>query len=393
MKKELDIASYFAVVIAFATLFMNHFLFYSKSRVDLKHGIRAVSQMKECFWVLFALLAIALIFIIISNITDKKIFYILTAFTCCIAIAALLYFADDTARSFPVQSRTMRISLSIGAYVFILQMYLLIEKAGSHFKNKYIKLLLYVSLVVAIVVLFASGNLDQLSIFKEYRAREMQFVDELIKHIGMVYAVLITSVVIGIPLGWYMTKNSKVERAVSSFLSTVESIPSVAFMFIIMFPLAFINRAVPLAGRLGISGIGATPVFIGLLFYALFYIVNGVYSSIKNIEGKYIEVAKGMGMSSGNIFWKVELPLAFPIILSSIKVASIITISGATLGAFVGFGGLGVFILQGSSGFAIDLILLGAVPILLMIVLVSVTIDIIIGLTNHYLFNKGRMAV
>lgn len=393
MKREVDIASYFALIVAFATLFMNQFLFYSKTRVDLKHGISAIGGMGGCFWILLALLAINLVYVFLTGKTNKNIYRILLAFSCGIAIAVLLYFANETARNFPGQTNTLRVSLSIGAYLFILQMYLLIEKSASAFKNKYMKFVLYLPLVVSIVILLLTGNLEQLSIFKEYKARSTQFSTEFFKHMGMVYSVLITSIVIGIPLGWYMTKNSKWEHGVSSFLSTIESIPSVAFMFIIMFPLAFINRNVPFANKIGISGIGATPVFIGLLFYSLFHIVNGTFSSIKNIEGKYIEVAQGMGMSMGDIFKKVELPLALPVILSSIKVASIVTISGTTLGAFVGFGGLGVFILQGSSGFAIDLILLGALPILLLIVLVAITIDILIDLISLYTLRKGRMTV
>lgn len=391
MKREYDIASFFTWGIALLTLFFDHFMFFSKSRIDLKNGLKAIDSLGDGFWILIILMFVTFILIILEALKKNSIFNILIGVFSCVSIVVTIYFAGQCAANFPSDSSNLRVSLSIGAYIFILQMILLTEKYLSSFNKRYFNLMAYLFILISIAVLIINGNLSHLSILKEFYAREDQFLCEFMKHFQMVCAVLSSSIIIGVSLGWFMTKNIHVRNIVSFILNTVEAIPSVAFMFLIMFPLAFINRTFPIAEKLGISGIGATPVFIGLLFYSLFHIVNCVYSSMYNLEEKYIEVARGMGMSSFQIFLNVELPLALPIILSGIKVASTVTISGAILGAFVGFGGLGIFILQGSSGFAIDLILLGALPILFLIFIFNLMIDILNSLILVILHRRGSV--
>ena len=82
----------------------------------------------------------------------------------------------------------------------------------------------------------------------------------------------------------------------------------------------------------------------------------------------YIKTAKAMGMTDRMILFKVQLPMVLPVIISGIRVALISTFTAASLGTLVGFGGLGTFIAMGSNGaVALDMILLGAVPIMIMI--------------------------
>ena len=185
----------------------------------------------------------------------------------------------------------------------------------------------------------------------------------------MVVRVIISAIVIGIPLGWIGHKNNKIRSMVSAILNTIESIPSIAFIFLLIYPLSYLNRQLPFAEALGISGLGAAPVFVALLFYALFQIVNTMYGALDSIDDHYIEVGQGMGMTKQQIFWKVELPLILPVMISGIRLSLTITIAGTALGAFAGYGGLGSFILAGSKGFAIDQILLGTFPILFMILI------------------------
>ena len=178
-----------------------------------------------------------------------------------------------------------------------------------------------------------------------------------------------------------------------SLLGTFESVPALALISIMMFPLAFLSNNISVLKKWGISGIGAAPVFLALLVYALFQIVNTVYGALNMLDKNYIEAARGMGMTSRQIFTKVELPLILPIIISGIRVALVSTILGVIIGAYVGFGGLGMFIVQGTAGFAIDIVLLVTIPIMLMIFVFDYTLKSIEDLIKYFEKHRGKVRI
>ena len=368
--KKWDYASIVLSVLSLILLFLNQFMFFSRTRVDIKNGLTVFESFGSNYYIILILTVVLVILIFIRQLYIKRSLDFLIAFVASLNFGLVIYFSGGTFDLLQIESESARVSLSLGAYGYLILMYLILGKSRTKLSiiSSYLTLIPMFGITIYSIT---SGKIDNLSIMREYYAREDQFKIEFVKHIQMVLAVMITAIVIGVPAGWYSVRNRWFNNTTSIILSTIQSIPSIAFMFLLMFPLAFINRNVPGADKLGISGIGAAPVFLGLLFYALFHIVNNVYSAIKNIDDNYIEVAKGMGMSDYQILMKVQLPIASPVIISGIHLATIVTISAATLGAFAGFGGLGFFIVQGSSGFAVDLILLGALPIVFMILLTS----------------------
>ena len=111
------------------------------------------------------------------------------------------------------------------------------------------------------------------------------------------------------------------------------------------------------------------------------------------LDKNYIEAARGMGMTSRQIFTKVELPLILPIIISGIRVALVSTILGVIIGAYVGFGGLGMFIVQGTAGFAIDIVLLVTIPIMLMIFVFDYTLKGIEDLIKYFERHRGKVRI
>lgn len=109
-------------------------------------------------------------------------------------------------------------------------------------------------------------------------------------------------------------------------------------------------------------GLGDAPALVVLTFYALYPILRGTYTGLQGVPPECIEAAEGLGFSSFQKLKWVELPLALPVIISGLRVATAMTIGIATIAAFIGAGGLGDFITQGLALNDSSLILLGAIP-------------------------------
>ena len=111
-----------------------------------------------------------------------------------------------------------------------------------------------------------------------------------------------------------------------------------------------------------IGGIGKTPAIVALAVYALLPLIRNTYIGIQNIDPAIREAGKGMGMTNWQLLVQVELPLAWSVILAGIWVATVISVSIATIAAAIGGGGLGVSIFRGISTVNNQLILAGAIP-------------------------------
>lgn len=145
-------------------------------------------------------------------------------------------------------------------------------------------------------------------------------------------------------------------------LSIIETIPSLSLFGILLVPLAGLGR-LPFFDAIGVSGIGWAPAYIALTLYTLLPIGRNTLTGFYSVDKNVIEAARGMGMSRSQILKKIELPLAFPVIFTGIRIAFIQTIGGAVLAGLVGGGGMGTFVFLGLGEASPDLILLGVLPI------------------------------
>lgn len=121
--------------------------------------------------------------------------------------------------------------------------------------------------------------------------------------------------------------------------------------------------------ELGVRGIGSTPALIALTLYALLPIVRNTYTGLAGVPRAATEAGRGMGMSPGQLLRRVELPLALPLMIEGIRAAAVLTIGTTTVAYLIGAGGLGVFIQRGIDQVVPDLVLLGALPIILLALL------------------------
>ena len=177
-----------------------------------------------------------------------------------------------------------------------------------------------------------------------------------LEHLWLVGISMLLAVAIGVPLGILLTRKPAWKTIILGTNNVIQTIPSLA-LFGLLLPLPFLGVR---ADRLTITA---------LTLYALLPIVRNTYTGISGIDSPVRELALAMGMDSRQILLQVELPLAAPVILAGVRVATVITIGVATIAAAIGAGGLGEFIFRGLSMVDNNVILAGAVPAALMALL------------------------
>ncbi len=169
------------------------------------------------------------------------------------------------------------------------------------------------------------------------------------EHVLLVLAATALAVSIGVPLGVALTKRPRLAGLVLGAASVVQTIPSLALLGLLI-PL-------PLLG-----GIGKSTAIIALVVYALLPILRNTHAGIRSVDPAVLEAADGLGLDAGQRLRSVELPLALPVILAGVRVATVATIGLATVAAAIGAGGLGVLIYRGIATVDERLILAGALP-------------------------------
>lgn len=177
-----------------------------------------------------------------------------------------------------------------------------------------------------------------------------------VEHLGLVAASSGVAVAIGVPMGIVLTRQERLRGPILGVANVVQTIPSLAlFGFLIPLPL--------------VGGIGARTAIIALVLYGLLPIIRNTFTGITGVDAAVRDAARGMGMTDGQLLRLVELPLALPVILAGIRVATVIGVGIGTIAAAIGAGGLGVFIFTGVAMVNNDMILAGAVPAALLALL------------------------
>ncbi|MDX7949589.1 ABC transporter permease [Lichenihabitans sp. Uapishka_5] len=228
----------------------------------------------------------------------------------------------------------------------------------------------------------ASGWLDGLSPLHEYASHANTFWGELAKHVELSLGSLMAAVLAGLPLGVACVRVPRLRAAVLPVLNIVQTIPSIAMYGLMMVPLGLLAAEVPLLADLGIRGIGTAPAAIALFLYALLPVVASTATGLDQVPAAARDAARGMGMTSGQRLRSVELPLATPAILTGIRVVLVQNIGLVTVAALIGGGGLGTFVFQGIGQSATDLVLLGAIPIIVLAFTAAVLLDATVDLTR-----------
>jgi len=222
------------------------------------------------------------------------------------------------------------------------------------------------ALALPLLALLAAGQLDQLSLLKEYANRAEVFQAAGWRHLQIVAAALLPALLTGLPLGVWAARSDRLARPLFGVLNIIQTLPSIALFGLLIAPLAALAAVLP---GWGIAGIGLLPALIALALYALLPVVHGMAAGLRQVPAAVLDAGRGMGLTRRQLFWRVELPLAAPVLVSGLRVTVVQLIGLAVVAALVGAGGFGTLVFQGLAGSALDLVLLGVLPVVVMALL------------------------
>jgi osmoprotectant transport system permease protein len=237
--------------------------------------------------------------------------------------------------------------------------------------------------VAPVAVLVWHGDLGALSLLKEYDNRQDVFDAALQRHLLLVAATLVPSVLVGGPLGVLAARRPALQPALLSVLNLLQTVPSIALFALLMVPLAALATRWPLLAQWGVSGIGVAPAVTALTLYALLPIVRSTMVGLTQIAPSVLDAARGMGMTPRQVFWQVEVPLAWPVWLSGLRVTTVQALGLAMVSALIGAGGFGAVMFQGLLSSAVDLVLLGVVPVVALAVVADALFEVLAQWTTR----------
>ncbi len=196
-------------------------------------------------------------------------------------------------------------------------------------------------------------------------SQKSQILNLLFQHIKLTLIAIVFAIVIGIPLGILVSKNEKIRKYIVGIINIFQAIPSMALLGLL----------VPMLG------IGSKPAIVAVVLYSLLPIVKNTSTGILGIDKNIIESATGIGLTSKQILYKIQLPLALPIIMAGVRISAVTAVGLMTLAAFIGAGGLGYLVFSGVQTVNNIMILAGAIPACILALLVD------------YLFSKVEKSV
>ncbi|MGQ9452726.1 ABC transporter permease [Leclercia sp. TB492] len=243
--------------------------------------------------------------------------------------------------------------------------------------------LLQVQIWILPLLLLFSGELNSLSLLKEYANRQDVFNAALAQHLTLLVGTLVPALLIGVPLGILCYRRPPTQGAVFAVLNVIQTVPSVALFGLLIAPLAGLTRAWPWLSSLGIAGTGMTPALIALVLYALLPLARGVVAGLSQVPTEVLESADAMGMNTRQRFWQIQLPLALPVLLRGLRVVAVQTVGMAVIAALIGAGGFGALVFQGLLSSALDLVLLGVIPTIVLAVVVDALFALWIALLRR----------
>lgn len=178
-------------------------------------------------------------------------------------------------------------------------------------------------------------------------------VTMILDHLSIVFYAVVFTLLIGLPLGIIAYMNKHISKIITWGVDILQTVPALALLGVIMV----------------FFGAGKVTAIIGLVLYSLLPIVHNTYLGLSSVSPAIKEAATGMGMTKLYQLVRVELPIAFPMIFTGIRIATVTSVGVAVFATFVGGGGLGSIIYRGIRIQNMNLILSGTVALMAMAVI------------------------
>jgi osmoprotectant transport system permease protein len=153
----------------------------------------------------------------------------------------------------------------------------------------------------------------------------------LLQHLALTFTSLAIALAIALPLGVFITRNERAGGAVMGVLGAIYTVPSLALLALL----------VPF------EGLGFTTAVTALVAYAQMILVRNIVAGLRAVDPAQREAARGLGMTGAQAFWRVEFPLALPVMLGGVRLALVSLIAIASIAAWINAGGLGTLLFAG----------------------------------------------
>ncbi|GHA64904.1 osmoprotectant uptake system permease [Formosimonas limnophila] len=358
------------------------FLSSSPNRIVTATGIDFFSVFGETGrWLLLTplLFLVAAVFV-----KPTRRVYLSTILAASLLMAAMFFVAGDYARQITKSGSALaRVSFGGGFWLWVLLTWLMAVDAVARLTTSATYRSIGALVVfLSVAVLLSSGMLSELSMLKEYTNNRVAFDDALIRHLFIVMLTLCVTLLIGLPLGILAFRRTQLGEMIFKVLSVIQTIPSIALFGLLIAPLAALSTRYPLLADWGIKGIGVTPAVIALTLYSLLPIVRSTVAGLSQVPPAVVDAARGMGLTSWQILWRIQARLALPVLLSGLRVSTVQAVGLTVVAALIGAGGFGAIVFRGLSGSAIDLVMLGVIPVVILAVCADALFKILVSLLD-----------
>lgn len=204
----------------------------------------------------------------------------------------------------------------------------------------------------------------------EYFARKFPEIAKLlIEHLQISVFSVAVAVVLGIPLGLWISRNERLASVVVGLANTIQALPSIALLgFLIPF-----------------VGIGERPAIIMIVLYTILPVLKNTYAGVNSVDRSLVDVGAGLGMTPLQLLIRVQFPIATPVIMAGVRICAVTAVGYTTLAALVGAGGLGQLIYRGLFMVNGPMIVAGALPAMVLTLLV----DKLLKLVENFLIPRG----
>lgn len=335
-----------------------------------------------------ALLVFILLAVTVVLVRTPTVLRLVLGLAAILLLALMIGFAAGHLS--PPENTYARVSPASGFWLLGFAFALLTADALARLKlSPYARIGLLAAVAGVAAMLLMSGAWNGLSLLKEYSSRAETFWLEAGRHVVLALGSLFAATLVGLPLGVLCHRVEALRAGVLNVLNIIQTVPSIALFGLLIAPLGWIAVHVPGASAIGIRGIGAAPAFVALFLYSLLPVVANTVVGLAGVPRDANDAARGIGMTDRQRLFGVELPLAFPVILTGIRIVLVQNIGLATIAALIGGGGFGVFVFQGIGQTAMDLVLLGAVPTVALAFAAATVLDAVTELSTS---KSGRAA-
>ncbi len=296
--------------------------------------------------------------------------FILTLFLCF----AIFLYQMDLAQNVYLKFETLHFTDTFGYwFTWLVITLLLVIIALSSLKRVADFWLLVSAVILSLVGYYTFINPLFLSGPFAFFADNFSTVGEhTMTHIQVVAIAQVIAISTAVPIGIYITRNPTAADIVLYLTSIVITIPSIALFGFMMPILSTIDRHWDAVSGIGI---GQVPAIIALALYSQLPIIRNTYIAIKNVDPSTIEAGRGMGMTRFQLLIQLQLPLAAPIIMAGVRTAVVMSIAIAAIAAYIGAGGLGLFVSQGLQMATNDSVIAGAISMGVLAILADIVLQ------------------